>query len=63
MARGVEYPGRPGADTRQRVLDPFGQAIAGLYVAGELGSIWAVVRMYRLLRSLPVKRLRRRDSQ
>jgi len=27
-------------DTRQRVLDPYGQAIDGLYVAGELGSIW-----------------------
>jgi succinate dehydrogenase/fumarate reductase flavoprotein subunit len=27
-------------DTRQRVLDSFGQPIPGLYVAGELGSIW-----------------------
>jgi succinate dehydrogenase/fumarate reductase flavoprotein subunit len=27
-------------DTRQRVLDTFGQPIPRLYVAGELGSIW-----------------------
>ena len=27
-------------DVEQRVLNPFGEAIDGLYVAGELGSIW-----------------------
>jgi succinate dehydrogenase/fumarate reductase flavoprotein subunit len=32
--------GGPVHDTRQRVLNPFGEPIAGLYVAGELGSIW-----------------------
>lgn len=30
--------GGPVHDTRQRVLDPFGAPIAGLYAAGELGS-------------------------
>ena len=32
--------GGPRHDERQRVLDPFGETIPGLYVAGELGSIW-----------------------
>ena len=32
--------GGPRHDPEQRVLDPFDQAIPGLYVAGELGSIW-----------------------
>jgi succinate dehydrogenase/fumarate reductase flavoprotein subunit len=32
--------GGPVHDERQRVLDPFGEPIPGLYVAGELGSIW-----------------------
>jgi len=32
--------GGPVHDERQRVLNPFGEAISGLYVAGELGSIW-----------------------
>lgn len=32
--------GGPVHDAAQRVLDPFGDPIAGLYVAGELGSIW-----------------------
>ena len=32
--------GGPRHDARQRVLDPFGSPIAGLYVAGELGSVW-----------------------
>jgi succinate dehydrogenase/fumarate reductase flavoprotein subunit len=27
-------------DVQQRVLDPFGEPIGRLYVAGELGSIW-----------------------
>ncbi len=36
--------GGPVHDERQRVLDPFGDAITGLYVAGELGSIWG--RLY-----------------
>ncbi|MBS0319856.1 MAG: FAD-dependent oxidoreductase [Proteobacteria bacterium] len=30
-------------DVEQRVLDPYGAPIAGLYVAGELGSIWGYV--------------------
>ena len=43
---GALYPvisntqGGPRHDARQRVLDPFGAPIPGLYVAGELGSIW-----------------------
>ncbi|MCC6531921.1 MAG: FAD-binding protein [Burkholderiales bacterium] len=32
--------GGPVHDERQRVLNPFGEPIPGLYVAGELGSIW-----------------------
>lgn len=32
--------GGPRHDASQRVLNPYGEAIAGLYVAGELGSIW-----------------------
>ncbi|MCH9675215.1 MAG: FAD-dependent oxidoreductase [Gammaproteobacteria bacterium] len=32
--------GGPRHDAHQRVLDPFGRPITGLYVAGELGSIW-----------------------
>jgi succinate dehydrogenase/fumarate reductase flavoprotein subunit len=32
--------GGPVHDTRQRVLNPFGEPIPRLYEAGELGSIW-----------------------
>ena len=32
--------GGPRHDPLQRVLDPFGTPIPGLYVAGELGSVW-----------------------
>ena len=32
--------GGPVHDARQRVLNPFGEPIARLYEAGELGSIW-----------------------
>jgi predicted oxidoreductase len=32
--------GGPVHDPRQRVLDSFGEPIAGLYAAGELGSIF-----------------------
>jgi succinate dehydrogenase/fumarate reductase flavoprotein subunit len=32
--------GGPVHDPRQRVLDPFGQPIVGLYAAGELGSVF-----------------------
>lgn len=32
--------GGPVHDERQRVLDPYGDPIPRLYVAGELGSIW-----------------------
>ncbi|MDQ1105704.1 FAD-dependent oxidoreductase [Nocardioides zeae] len=32
--------GGPRRDARARVLDPYGNPIAGLYAAGELGSIW-----------------------
>lgn len=32
--------GGPVHDVRQRVLNPFGEVIPRLYVAGELGSIW-----------------------
>lgn len=32
--------GGPVHDARQRVLNPFGEIIPRLYVAGELGSIW-----------------------
>jgi succinate dehydrogenase/fumarate reductase flavoprotein subunit len=32
--------GGPVHDTEQRVLNPFGEPIPRLYVAGELGSIW-----------------------
>ena len=32
--------GGPRHDAEQRVLNPYGEAINGLYVAGELGSIW-----------------------
>ena len=35
--------GGPRHDPRQRVLDPFDQVIPGLYVAGELGSIWGAL--------------------
>lgn len=32
--------GGPVHDARQRILDPFGKAIPGLYAAGELGSVF-----------------------
>jgi succinate dehydrogenase/fumarate reductase flavoprotein subunit len=32
--------GGPVHDSSQRVLNPFAEPIPGLYVAGELGSIW-----------------------
>jgi succinate dehydrogenase/fumarate reductase flavoprotein subunit len=32
--------GGPRHDAVQRVVNPFGEPIAGLYTAGELGSIW-----------------------
>ncbi|MGY9057672.1 MAG: FAD-binding protein [Alphaproteobacteria bacterium] len=32
--------GGPRHDARQRVLTPYSEPIEGLYVAGELGSIW-----------------------
>ena len=32
--------GGPRHDPRQQVLNPFDEPVAGLYVAGELGSIW-----------------------
>ena len=32
--------GGPRLDPRQQVLNPFDEPVAGLYVAGELGSIW-----------------------
>jgi succinate dehydrogenase/fumarate reductase flavoprotein subunit len=32
--------GGPRHDARQRVLNPFGEVIPGLYVAGELGSVF-----------------------
>ncbi|MFB8831780.1 FAD-binding protein [Azotobacter sp. CWF10] len=32
--------GGPVHDARQRILDSFGEPIARLYAAGELGSIW-----------------------
>ena len=32
--------GGPVHDAQSRVLNPFGEVIPGLYVAGELGSIW-----------------------
>ena len=32
--------GGPVHDAAQRVLNPFGEPITGLFVAGELGSIW-----------------------
>lgn len=37
--------GGPVHDERQRVLDPFGDPIPRLYVAGELGSIWGHLYM------------------
>lgn len=33
--------GGPRRSTRSEVLDPFGRPIAGLFSAGELGSIWS----------------------
>lgn len=35
--------GGPAHDARQRVIDPYGNPIPRLYVAGELGSIWGHV--------------------
>jgi predicted oxidoreductase len=32
--------GGPVHDTKQRVLDPYGEPIPRLYEAGEIGSIW-----------------------
>ncbi|MBT6093980.1 MAG: FAD-binding protein [Rhodospirillaceae bacterium] len=37
--------GGPRHDERQRVLNPYGQVIEGLYVAGELGSIFGHLYM------------------
>ena len=37
--------GGPVHDARQRVLDPFGEPIPGLYAAGELGSAFGHLYM------------------
>lgn len=37
--------GGPVHDTRQRVLNPFGEPIAGLYAAGEMGSVFGHLYM------------------
>ena len=36
----INTQGGPVHDSRQRVLTPFGEPIAGLYAAGELGSVF-----------------------
>ncbi len=41
----INTQGGPVHDSRQRVIDPFGQPIAGLYAAGELGSVFGHVYM------------------
>jgi hypothetical protein len=41
----INTQGGPVHDARQRVLDPYGVAIPGLYAAGELGSVFGHVYM------------------
>jgi hypothetical protein len=41
----INTQGGPVHDEQQRVLDPFGVPIAGLYAAGELGSVFGHVYM------------------
>lgn len=41
----INTQGGPVHDARQRVLDPYGAPIAGLYAAGELGSVFGHVYM------------------
>ncbi len=41
----INTQGGPVHDARQRVLDPWGVPIAGLYAAGELGSVFGHVYM------------------
>jgi succinate dehydrogenase/fumarate reductase flavoprotein subunit len=38
-------PGGPAHDAQQRMLDPFGHPIAGLFAAGELGSAFGHLYM------------------
>ncbi|AKM33121.1 fumarate reductase [Pandoraea faecigallinarum] len=41
----INTQGGPVHDAEQRVLDPFGEPIAGLYAAGELGSVFGHIYM------------------
>jgi succinate dehydrogenase/fumarate reductase flavoprotein subunit len=41
----INTQGGPVHDARQRVLDPYGQPLPGLYAAGELGSVFGHVYM------------------
>lgn len=41
----INTQGGPRHDVRQRVLDPFGAPIPGLYAAGELGSLFGHIYM------------------
>ncbi|AKC70773.1 FAD-dependent oxidoreductase [Pandoraea oxalativorans] len=41
----INTQGGPVHDAAQRVLDPFGEPIAGLYAAGELGSVFGHIYM------------------
>jgi succinate dehydrogenase/fumarate reductase flavoprotein subunit len=41
----INTQGGPVHDAQQRVLDPFGEPIEGLYAAGELGSVFGHVYM------------------
>lgn len=41
----INTQGGPRHDVRQRVLDPFGAPVAGLYAAGELGSLFGHIYM------------------
>jgi succinate dehydrogenase/fumarate reductase flavoprotein subunit len=41
----INTQGGPVHDARQRVLDPFGAPIEGLYAAGEMGSVFGHVYM------------------
>ncbi|WP_077000998.1 FAD-binding protein [Variovorax sp. KK3] len=41
----INTQGGPVHDARQRVLDPFGDPIEGLYAAGEMGSVFGHVYM------------------
>lgn len=41
----INTQGGPVHDARQRVLNPFGEAVEGLYAAGELGSLFGHLYM------------------